>query len=43
MTCKHCTHYTFTNRFCTLQRKQMAAWGECAAGEPRKVKTDDQQ
>jgi len=40
MTCKHCTHYIFTNRYCTHKRKQQPAWGECADGLPRKVKVE---
>lgn len=38
MTCKQCINYTFSSRYCSIRRKQMPAWGECADGEPRKVK-----
>lgn len=36
MTCKHCKFFTFKARHCSIKKKQMPAWGECADGEPRK-------
>ena len=36
-TCKDCTSYRFTNRYCNIKKKQVAAWDCCADFNPRKT------